>query len=88
MTDRPFSEEQLGELIAALPPAPSGWVQAAIELPAARTAIDQLAARARADREAREAILRDLESALRSVGVQPRPRTLEGLRARLSSPEP
>ena len=83
MTD--LSEERLGELIAALPPAPPGWVEAAVELPAARAAIDELVARALADEATREAILADLESALRTAGVEPRPPLLDGLRARLAA---
>lgn len=80
-----LSEERLGELIAALPPAPSDWVQAAIELPQARTAIDELVARATADSEARAAILADLEAALRSAGLEPRRQLVQGLRARLDA---
>ncbi len=82
-----LSEEQIAELIAALPPAPDGWVQGAVELPAAREAIDHLVTRALEDEEARQAILANLEAALRQAGVQPRPQTLDGIRARLSAPE-
>ncbi len=78
-----LDEERLAEMIAALPPAPPPWVQAAIELPRTRTAIDELAARARADQDARAAILADLEQALRGVGVEPRPPLLDDLRARI-----
>jgi hypothetical protein len=81
-----LSEERLAELVAALPPAPEAWVQAAAELPRARAAIDQLIDRALADSRARERILTDLESALRAAGVEPRPRVLETVRARLSEP--
>jgi hypothetical protein len=81
-----LSEERLAELLAALPPAPEAWVQAAAELPRARAAIDQLIDRALADSRARERILADLESALRAAGVEPRPRVLETVRARLSEP--
>ncbi len=83
-----LSEERIAELIAALPPAPAGWVQAAVELPAAREAIDQLVTQALADNAARQAILADLEAAVRQVGVEPRPEILDGIRARLSPPEP
>jgi hypothetical protein len=86
MTDH--TEEQLAELIAALPPAPPGWVRAAIELPAARAAIDALVELAAADKAAREAMLADLESALRQAGAEPRPEVLEGLRARLHALAP
>jgi hypothetical protein len=82
------AEEELAELIAALPPVPSGWVQAAVELPHARAAIDQLVERALADEEGREAILADLENALRAAGVEPRPQLLDDLRARLGTLEP
>ena len=78
-----FSEERLAELIALLPPPPVGWVQAAIELPRARAAIDELTVRATADQQLRRAILADLEEALRGAGVEPRPELLESLRARL-----
>lgn len=81
-----LSEERIADLIAALPPAPSPWVEAAIELPAARSAIDELVARAEADSVAREAILEDLESALRNAGVQPSRPVLDGVRARLNAP--
>jgi hypothetical protein len=48
-----LEEERLAELIAVLPPAPPAWVEAATELPHARAAIEELAARAAADRDAR-----------------------------------
>ena len=76
-------EERIAELIAALPPAPPAWVQAAIELPGARAAIDGLVARATSDHAVREAILADLEQALRGAGIEPRPPLLADLRARL-----
>jgi hypothetical protein len=79
-----YSEERLGELIALLPPPPTSWVQAAVELPRARAAIDELVARAIADQRLRRAILADLEEALRGAGVDPRPKLTESLRARLS----
>ena len=48
MTTR-YDEERLGELLAALPPAPQGWVEAAQELPQLRRGLDELVARAEAD---------------------------------------
>lgn len=77
------SEEELAELIAMLPPPPGAWTRAAIELPRARAAIEELAVRGLADQRVREAILADLEQALRSTGVDPRPELLETLRTRL-----
>jgi hypothetical protein len=81
------SEERVAELIALLPPPPRGWVEAAIELPQARAAIDELAARATADQAARQAILADLEAALRGAGVEPHPQLVRTLRYRLSASE-
>jgi hypothetical protein len=82
-----FSEERVAELIALLPAAPRGWVEAATELPRARAAIDELTMLASADQRAREAILADLEGALRGVGVEPLPPLVKTLRFRLSGPE-
>lgn len=79
-----FSEERLARLIAVLPPAPGSWVQAAIELPHATAAIDQLVTRARGDDAARMALLADLEGALRAAGVEPERASLDALRARLA----
>jgi hypothetical protein len=78
-----LTEPQLGSLIGVLPPAPEAWVVAAQEMPAARAAIDTLAARAQADLQQRQAILRDLEAALRSQGIQPRGELVQELRNRL-----
>jgi hypothetical protein len=78
------NEETLADLIAALPPAPTAWVQSAVELPQVRAVMDELVDRASADSQAREAILADLEQALRRQGVEPRRQMLEQLRMRLS----
>ncbi len=80
-----LTEEELAELIAIVPPAPMAWVQAAVELPQARGAIDGLVAQALADRARREAVLADLEAAFRGAGIEPRPRLLADLRARLGA---
>ena len=80
-----FADEQIAELIALLPPAPSPWVQAAIELPPARAAMDELVTRAISDQARRQAILADLEAALREAGVEPRPHLVAQLRARLGA---
>jgi hypothetical protein len=79
-----ITEEELAELIAVLPPAPPAWVDAAVQLPLARATIDELVAQAVADRDRREAVLSDLEAALREAGVTPRPHLVDDLRARLS----
>ena len=76
-------EERLAELLAMLPPAPIGWVQAAQELPEARRQIDEIVERARQDAEFRVQLAADLEAALASAGYEPRPALSEALRARL-----
>ncbi len=79
-----FNEEQLGELLRLLPPAPAGWVAAAQELPQARARLDALVARAEADAAFRASVVADLEVALRATGVEPSPVVVEHLRKRLS----
>jgi hypothetical protein len=83
-----LSEERIADLIAALPPAPAGWVQAAVELPAARAAIDLLVTQASEDRARRQAILANLEDAVRAAGVEATRPLLDGVRARLNALEP
>jgi hypothetical protein len=80
-----YDHDALGRLIAALPPAPDGWVKAAQELPAARRGISDIVARAEADAAYRAQVVADLESALAAAGVQPTPPLLEELRERFRS---
>jgi hypothetical protein len=82
-----YDEERLAKLIAALPPAPEGWVRAAQELPAARREMDDLVARAEADEEFRRQVIADLEGALRDSGYEPKPVRVAALRARLLGDE-
>jgi hypothetical protein len=77
--------DDLGRLIAALPPAPEGWTRAAQELPAARRGIGDIVARAEADAAYRERLIADLESALAAEGIEPTPSILEELRNRFRS---
>jgi hypothetical protein len=79
-----YDEERLAELLALLPPAPRGWVEAAQELPLARVQLDGLVARAEADAAFRAQVLADLEAALSAAGVEPRPVVVESLRSRLA----
>jgi hypothetical protein len=74
--------DKLARLIAALPPAPAGWVQAAQELPAARRGIDDIVERAVADAAYRKRVVADLESALAAEGIIPTPPVLKELRER------
>jgi hypothetical protein len=80
-----YDHDTLARLIAALPPAPVGWVRAAQELPAARRGIDEIVARAEADVAYRERVVADLESALADAGIEPTAPILDELRARFSS---
>jgi hypothetical protein len=66
-----YDEERLAELLAALPSPPREWVLAAQELPRFRAEADRLVARAEADAAFRQALLDDLEAALRLEGVEP-----------------
>jgi hypothetical protein len=77
-------EERVAGLIRALPPAPEGWVKAAQELPRARREMDEIVARAEADRDFRAAVIADLESALQEAGYELDPSLMPELRQRLS----
>ena len=83
--ERRYDEERLGQLLSTLRPAPEGWVEAAKVLPAARSRIDEIVARAEADLSFRRAVLEDLEAALAEAGCQPAPPLVEALRRRFSS---
>ena len=76
MSAAPHDEERLGELLAMLPPAPTGWVQAAQELPEARRQLDEIVERAREDAEFRVRLIADLEAALTVGGLRATPRAL------------
>ena len=80
-----YNEIRLAELLAALPPAPRGWVQAAQELPLARLGLDDLVRRAEENAAFRRKLMADLEAALHAEGIEPDPALAEALRRRLSS---
>jgi hypothetical protein len=77
-------EERVAGLIRVLPPAPEGWVKAAQELPRARREMDEIVARAEADREFRAAVIADLETALQNAGYEIDSSLMPELRQRLS----
>jgi hypothetical protein len=77
-------EERVAGLIRALPPAPEGWVKAAQELPRARREMDEIVARAEADREFRAAVIADLETALQNAGYEIDSSLMPELRQRLT----
>jgi hypothetical protein len=78
-------EERVAGLIRALPPVPEGWVKAAQELPRARREMDEIVARAEADREFRAAAIADLETALQDAGYEVDSSLIPELRQRLTS---
>jgi hypothetical protein len=82
----PHPEERLAELLALLPPAPRGWVEAAQELSLARQGLDRIVARAEADARFRELLIADLEAAFAQEGVEAGAATIEAVRRRLSLP--
>ncbi|HEU4978238.1 MAG TPA: hypothetical protein VFT42_05045 [Solirubrobacteraceae bacterium] len=79
----PLPEERLAGLLAELPPAPEGWVQAAAMLPAARRELDRIVTLAEQDAEFRARTLADLESAFRAAGLEPTRALLDAARVRL-----
>lgn len=81
---RLYDEERLGVLLRILRPAPTGWVRAAQELPAARRTLNDIVSRAEADLAFRSALIADLEQALAAKGYEPDRRILDELRDRLT----
>ena len=77
------SETELAELISELPPAPAGWVRAAVELPRLRRELERLATRCMADADVRAHTLADLERALRDAGLRATPVAVRLARERL-----
>lgn len=77
-------EERIADLLRLLRPAPEAWVRAAQELPLARSGLDDLVERARADDRFRRALIADLESALAQEGYDSDPLVVEALRRRLT----
>ena len=78
-----YDEERIADRLRSLPPAPSEWVRAAQQLPAARREIDRIVELAEKDARYRSDVLADLAEALRAAGVEPERRAIERLRSRL-----
>jgi hypothetical protein len=78
-------EERIAELLRELPAPPTGWVEAAKELPAVRRDLDSLLERLERDERLRERAVADLEAMLRAEGVEPTPLVVAHLRRRLES---
>jgi hypothetical protein len=77
------AEEKLARLVAALPPAPPAWVEAAAALPQTRRDADHIVALAEADQEFQRAASDDLAAALRNAGYEPSDALLAAIRERL-----
>jgi hypothetical protein len=82
---RAFDEERIGRLIGLLEPVPEGWVRAAQEIPAFRSMLDEIVARAEADQAFRAQVVANLEAAVAEAGFEPRPRAVEELRRRIEA---
>jgi hypothetical protein len=80
-----YDEERIATLLRLLPPPPTGWIEAAAELPLARAVIDSIAARAEADAAFRARLVVDLETALEEAGYAASPSVLAALRLRLDA---
>ncbi len=76
-------EEQIAELLRALPAPPQGLVEAAKELPAARRELETIVERLERDERFRDLVRADLEETLRVEGVEPTPVVVALLRQRL-----
>lgn len=78
-----YDEEQLGELLSALPPAPEAWVKAAKELPVALERLGEIVERAKADEDYRRRLVADPETALEEADVVAHTQNIEIIRRRL-----
>ena len=80
-----YDEEQLGELLSALPPAPEAWVKAAEETPLGRRRLESVIERAQADEEYRRRLVADPEQALEEADVVAHAENIEIIRKRLDN---
>jgi hypothetical protein len=80
-----YDEEQLGELVGALPPAPQAWVEAAKEAPLSHRRLEAVLERAEADDEYRRRLVTDPERALEEADVVAHAENIEIIRKRLDN---
>ena len=78
-----WNEERLGELLRRLRPAPTGWAEAAAQLPRLQEVFEDLVERAESDAAFRKALVADLEAALAGEGIEPTPAVVRALSLRL-----
>jgi type VI protein secretion system component VasF len=82
-----YHEEQLGELLSALPPAPQAWVEAAKELPFARQRLEEIIDRAMADEDYRRRVVAEPERVLEEADVVAHAENVQIIRRRLDPPQ-
>jgi hypothetical protein len=73
-----LDDDRIALLLRSLPPAPSGWVEAAAELPVARRALAEIEDLLAGDAE-RQAQTVQLEQALAQAGYEPTPALVRAL---------
>jgi hypothetical protein len=78
-----YDEEQLGELLSALQPAPERWVKAAKGVPLTRQRLDEIVERAKMDEHYRRRVVADPESALEEADVVAHSENIEIIRRQL-----
>lgn len=78
-------EEQIAELLRALPAPPAAWVEAAKQLPRTSRELDAILERVEDGERLRELAVRELEELLRAEGVEPTPTVVAHLRRRLAT---
>jgi hypothetical protein len=83
----PYNEQELADLLRALPPAPEAWVAEAQDRPRMLRQLDAVLTRAEEDRAFSRALIEDLEQALRQTGYDPTPALLAALRERIATDE-
>ncbi len=67
----PYDEERIAALLRLLPPAPTGWAEAAQELPLVGKGLADIVARADSDAAFRAELVTDLEATLEREGYEP-----------------
>lgn len=78
-----YDEEQLGDLLSALPPAPKAWVRAAKGVPPVLERLEEIVERAESDEDYRRRVVADPERALEEADVVAHAENIEIIRRRL-----
>jgi hypothetical protein len=78
-----YDEEQLGDLLSALPPAPEAWVKAAKDVPRARRRLEEIVERAEGDEQYRRQVVADPQRALEEADVVAHAENVEIIKRRL-----